>query len=294
MKRNPYLSIGQAVILSWRTAASCCLQLRNLSDTRSPRIKLPHNISADFMFEISYLVCRSACWNPGEWPTLWTHPTKCSLREEQQHGSSLLCETSPSAAPASCCQVLCSIQAGKSTGELIILVRVESAGFLPGGIGSVFFEKRHEMIDQHWKHLCVLQDCSLLHSIFHIFGSAVLLIDIPHACYTWVRSVQTKCLILLLWHLPQMAKGSLWCTSITTEIKKRKYAISSIVSHSRRILCNWLFCQCSELQRSFSVLSLNWLQTFNFEMPGKWLWWEQRVICACVSPFQQGEEKANL
>lgn len=36
MKRNPYLSIGQAVILSWRTAASCCLQLRNLSYTEVP------------------------------------------------------------------------------------------------------------------------------------------------------------------------------------------------------------------------------------------------------------------
>lgn len=66
MKRNLYLGMGQAVGLSWRTAASCCFQMRNLSDTRSPRIKLPHNISAGFTFKISYFIFRSACWSPGE------------------------------------------------------------------------------------------------------------------------------------------------------------------------------------------------------------------------------------
>lgn len=66
MKRNPYLSIGQAVGLLWRTAASCCFQMRNLSDTKSLRIKLLHNISAGFIFKISYFASRSACLSPGE------------------------------------------------------------------------------------------------------------------------------------------------------------------------------------------------------------------------------------
>lgn len=105
----------------------------------------------------------------GEWPfTCWA-PTPSSHCGREQEA-------------ALCCQVPCSVWAGRSTGELIILVTVGSAGTLPGGTGSVFFGKRCEMIDQHWKHLHMLQNCSLLSSISRILGSAVLLIDLPHAC----------------------------------------------------------------------------------------------------------------
>ena len=43
----------------------------------------------------------------------------------------------------------CSVWAGESTGELIILVTVGSASTVPGGTSSVFFGKGCEMIDQH-------------------------------------------------------------------------------------------------------------------------------------------------
>lgn len=82
----------------------------------------------------------------------------------------------------SCCQRCLSPGAGDTTGELIILVTVGSAGAVPGGTVSVSFGKGCEMIDQRWKLLRTLQNRLLLYSVSHIFGSAVLLIELPHAC----------------------------------------------------------------------------------------------------------------
>lgn len=42
----------------------------------------------------------------------------------------------------------CGAWAGESTGELVILVAVGSAGTVPGGTSSVFFGKGCEMIDR--------------------------------------------------------------------------------------------------------------------------------------------------
>lgn len=63
----------------------------------------------------------------------------------------------------------------------MVLVTGGSAGTVPGGTSSALFGKGCEMIDQHGKHLCALQERSLLCSISHSFGSTVMLIELPHA-----------------------------------------------------------------------------------------------------------------
>lgn len=139
MKRNPYLSIGQTVGLSWRSAASCCFQMTNLSDTKSPRIKLPHNISADFIFKISSFVFRSACWSPGESDDVVNPPHQVL----PVGGAAAWLEPALWDQPISstCLMMPAYLQhpGWESTGELIVLVTVGSASFLPGGTGSVFF-----------------------------------------------------------------------------------------------------------------------------------------------------------
>lgn len=76
----------------------------------------------------------------------------------------------------------CSVQDGEATGQLMVLVTGGSAGTVPGGTSSVLFGKGGEMIDQHGKHLCALQECLLICSISRSFGSTVMLIELPHAC----------------------------------------------------------------------------------------------------------------